>query len=162
MKCHELVLTFLLAVNAEPQHEPKYWAEHLSTTCVTLGRLLNLLVFFTCLLRKYESSMNLYLEQDKVKESVSLLLFFQTVMSSLSSPWVQISLVLQVHYQGAFPDSPVYTNLCLLGSVTYNLAISYSNFASQANLRMFVSLALLGPLSRCQATGMRHVGCLLD
>ena len=50
--------------------------------------------------------MNLYLGQDKVEESVSLLLFFETGMSSLSSPWVQMSLVLQAHCQGAFSDSP--------------------------------------------------------
>ena len=106
--------------------------------------------------------MNLYLGQDKGEESVSLLLFFQTGMSSLSSPWVQISLVLQAHCQGAFPDSPVHTNLCLLGSVPYNLAPSYVNLASQANLRMWVSLALLGPLGLCQPTGTPHVGCLLD
>ena len=43
--------------------------------------------------------MNLYLGQDKVEESVSLLLFFETGMSSLSSPWVQISLVLQAHFK---------------------------------------------------------------
>ena len=106
--------------------------------------------------------MNLYLGWDKVEESVSLLLFFQSGMSSLSSPWVQISLVLQVHCQGAFPDSPIHTNLCLLGSVPYNLAVSYVNLASQANLRMWVSLALLGPLGLCQPTGAPHVGCLLD
>ena len=104
--------------------------------------------------------MNLYLGQDKVEESVSLPLFFQSGMSSLSSPWVQISLVLQAHCQGAFPDSPVHTNLCLLGSVPYNLAVCDVNLASQANLRMWVSLALLGPLGLCQPTGTPHVGCL--
>ena len=106
--------------------------------------------------------MNLYLGQDKVEESVSLLLFFQTGMSSLSSPWVQISLVLQAHCQGAFPDSTVHASLCLLGSVPYNLAVTYVNKASQANLRMWVCLALLGTLGLFQPTGISHVGCLLD
>lgn len=56
--------------------------------------------------------MNLHLRQDKVKKSLTLLLFFPTRMSSLSSPQVQISLVLQAHHQGAFPDYS-HTNLCL-------------------------------------------------
>lgn len=68
--------------------------------------------------------MKLYLGQDKVEKSVSLLFFFQTGMSSPSSPWVQMSPVLRAHCQGAFPDSPVHTNLCLLGSVPDNLAAS--------------------------------------
>ena len=57
--------------------------------------------------------MNLYLGQNKVEKSVSLLLFFQTGMTPDSSPWVHISLVLQAHCQAAFPNSPVHTNLCL-------------------------------------------------
>ena len=56
--------------------------------------------------------MNLYLGQNKVEKSVSLLLFFQTGMTPHFSPWVHISLVLQAHCQGAFPNSPVHTNLC--------------------------------------------------
>ena len=106
--------------------------------------------------------MNLYLGHDKVEKSVSFPLFFQTGMSSLSSAWVQTSLVLQADCQGAFPDSPGHTNLCLLGSVPYNLAVSYVNLVSQAKLRIWVSLALLWPLRLCQPTGTPHVGCLLD
>ena len=120
LKWYELLLTFLSAVNVESQHEPNHWAEHLSTTCVSLGRPLNLLVFFSAQLWKGEGSLNLYLGQEKVEESVSLLLFFQTGMSSLSSPWVQISLVLQAHCQGRAPfTSEICFLLLLLSSSSY-------------------------------------------
>ena len=41
--------------------------------------------------------MNWHWRPDKVKKSLSLLLLFPPEMSPLSSPWVQISLVLQAH-----------------------------------------------------------------
>lgn len=44
LKC-ELALTFLSGINPEPNTKPYHSAEHLSTTCVTLARPPNLLIF---------------------------------------------------------------------------------------------------------------------